>query len=509
MKVVTETQMREIDRVTIEERGVPSLTLMERAGVVVANLIMTRFRPEHVAVCAGKGNNGGDGFVVARQLSQRGVTVDLFLAVAPDELQGDAAANFSALPAKVRYFRDPDADRLREHADEASLIVDALLGTGIRGVVHGPLAKMIDVINTMKGPVVALDIPSGLAEENLRGGGPCVRAGCTVTIGLPKLPLVVFPGVEYVGELIVADIGFPPDLLNSPDIRLNLLEAQDVRRRLPVRPPDSHKGTFGHLLVIAGSLGMGGAAAMVGHSALRTGVGLVTVASHEKCVPGLEAHLLSGLKRPLTSKKKNVLDMSALAQLEEDLDTFDAVALGPGLGRDPATQRLIRALIERIGEPLILDADGLNALADELGLLAKRTAPTILTPHPKEMSRLSGQSVGEIQSDRIAAARAFAEQHGVTLVLKGARTVVADQSGEVWINPTGNDGLAKGGSGDVLTGLIAGLAAQGMSPTDAAICGVHWHGLAADVLARRLPTRAMIPEDLIETLGESLRELLG
>lgn len=509
MKVVTESQMREMDRVAIQERGVPSLALMERAGQAVANLVAERYRPRRVAICAGKGNNAGDGFVAARILSQRGVAVDLFLAAPPDELRGDAQINFSALPAKVRHFRDLEADHLRSLGPEADAVVDALLGTGIKGQVTGSFATMIEAINALGRPVVAVDVPSGLSPENLEARGPCVRADVTVTLGFPKLSLVTYPGVSFVGELVVADIGLPADLPETFGIRLNLLGAEEVRALVPGRPPDGHKGTFGHLLVVAGAFGMGGAAAMVGQAALRSGVGLVTVATHEKNLPGIEAHLLSALKKPLTSKKRWVLDLTAFDQLEPVLDGFDAVALGPGLGQDPATQRLILALIDRIRSPLVLDADGLNALAKEPDRIAARAAPTVLTPHPKEMERISGRPVGEIQTDRVGAAQACAERWGVTVVLKGARTVIAAPTGEAWINPTGNSGLAKGGSGDLLTGLIGGLLAQGLAPTAAALLGVYWHGLAADVVARSHPQQVMIPDDVAGALGEALRQLVG
>ncbi len=516
MKVVTEEQMREIDRVAIEERDVPSLDLMERAGAAVADLITERLAPERVAICAGKGNNAGDGFVVARLLSDRGVAIDLFLAVPPEELAGDAAANFTALPRRVHTVIDPDGEQFRQQGARAEVVVDAVLGTGVSGRVRDPLASMVAAIGAHPEQlIVAVDIPSGLSEANLAEGGPCVEADATVTMGLPKLPMLIHPGADHVGELIVADIGFPADLLTAPELDINLIDPETVLRLLPARPADSHKGTFGHLLIIAGSAGMGGAAALAAQAAVRSGVGLVTVAVPEVCLAGVEAHVLSALKRPLKSRDPGHLDESALDQLEEEMDQFDAVALGPGLGQAPATQRLILSLIARVRSPLILDADGLNVLASQPGHLAKRSGPSILTPHPKEMERIAGTPVAEIQRDRLTAARRFAAEHGVVTVLKGAGTIIAQPpgegsgGGEVWINPTGNSGLAKGGSGDVLTGLIGGLAAQTMSPLAAAICGVHWHGFAADIAAEQIPPRAMTPDDVIANLAEASGQILG
>ncbi|MBN1476191.1 NAD(P)H-hydrate dehydratase [Candidatus Sumerlaeota bacterium] len=508
MRVVTEEQMREIDRVAIHERGIPSLDLMERAGTACADVITELHAPKTAAVCAGKGNNAGDGFVVARLLSERGVKVELFLSIPPEELRGDALANFGRLPAGVKQTLDPEAEAFRLIGSEADVIVDALLGTGVKGLVRGPMAEMIRRINEVESsPVVAVDIPSGLSDENLAAGGECVHAGVTVTFGLPKRPMVIHPGAEFVGQLVVDDIGFPEDLLCDEALDLNLTVQGEVLDMLPERPEDSHKGTFGHLLIIAGSAGMGGAAAMTAQAAVRSGVGLVTVAVPRACLSCIETHVLSAVKRPLGSKSSDHLDESALDQLGDLLDSVNAVVLGPGIGLAPKTKRLVHALLERVSVPLIIDADGLNALEGETDRLRRRHAPTILTPHPKEMSRLSGSEVQVIQSDRIAAARGFASEIGVTLVLKGARSVIADPGGDVWINPTGNTGLAKGGSGDVLTGLIGGLAAQGLPATQAAIAGVFWHGLAADVALEQLPPQVMVPDDVIGALGEALRQL--
>jgi ADP-dependent NAD(P)H-hydrate dehydratase / NAD(P)H-hydrate epimerase len=509
MRVVTEEQMREIDRVAIQERGIPSLDLMERAGTACADVITEWFAPETAAVCTGKGNNAGDGFVVTRLLSERGVDVELFLSISPEELRGNALANFNRLPEGVKQTLDPDAEAFRQTGSGADVIVDALLGTGVKGLVRGPMAEMIARINEVESsPVVAVDVPSGLSDENLRGGGECVCADVTVTFGLPKRPMVVYPGAEFVGQLVVDDIGFPDDLLSSDAFGIHITDQGEVLDLLPERPEDSHKGTFGHLLIIAGSAGMGGAAAMAAQAAVRSGVGLVTVAVPRVCLSCIEAHVLSAVKRPLDSKSPDRLDESTLDQLEDALDSFDAVVLGPGIGVAPETQRLVHALLDRVAKPLIIDADGLNALEGQADRLRGRTAPTILTPHPKEMSRLSGSEVQAIQSDRIAAARGFASENGVTLVLKGARSVIADPEGVVWINPTGNTGLAKGGSGDVLTGLIGGLVAQGVPSTQAAIAGVFWHGLAADVAVEQIPPRAMVPDDVIGALAGALRQLV-
>lgn len=512
MKVVTEQQMREIDRVAIHERGIPSLDLMENAGAAVAEVILED-GPICVAVCAGKGNNAGDGFVIARHLHEAGVDVSLFLTAEPDTLKGDAKINFDRLPEGVKITVDPDAEALRSSGGEADIVVDAVLGTGISGEVRGAAAAMIDAINDLAADdewgvwVVSVDIPSGLSAENLAADGPCVQADVTVTMGLPKVPMVTHPGAAQVGELIVADIGFPDDLTTSPEFNINMVDAPDLLDLLPERPDDSHKGTYGHLLIIAGSAGMGGAAALATQAAMRSGTGLVTLATQAEVLANVESTILSAVKRPLSSNVPGALDLTAIDQIGDALNEYNTIALGPGMGERPETKALVLSLIEKIKVPLVIDADGLNALTGNVSCLKNRKAPTVLTPHPKEMSRLTGLGVGEIQADRIGVAQRFAKEHGVTLLLKGSRTVIADPDGEVWIIGTGNTGLAKGGSGDVLTGLIAGLAAQGLSMGEAAVAGALWHGWVAEVIAQHVPERTIIPEDLINWLGESLGEI--
>ena len=526
MRVVTDEQMREIDRIAIEERGIPSLNLMERAGEAVVDLILKRFQPNAVAICAGKGNNAGDGFVVARLLARQGVEVALYLCVSAKKLKGDSSINYCRLPHSVRKVDDPGAQKFRAEAGNADVIVDALLGTGVSGEVRGPVAEMVTAINEVRGkPVVAVDVPSGLRAES--GGEPihCVQATHTITFGLPKASMLTGPGLKAVGELTVADIGFPEDLLEVGEetSQTAIVDRGFVKSLLRPRPSDSHKGTYGHLLIIAGSAGMGGAVAMAARAAVRSGVGLVSVAVPACCLTAIETHVLSAIKRPLKSSNPDFLDGDTLAQIKRDLDQFDAVVVGPGMGRAPETQQLILTLVDQIPSPLIIDADGLNALEGKMERVTRRSAATILTPHPREMARLSGLSVSEIQRDRVQIAQRFAEEHGVTLVLKGVGSVTvgepaiapdvgdetpADHPFQSWVNSTGNTGLAKGGSGDVLTGLIGGLAAQGLRPTAAALVGVHWHGLAADVAARRIPEQAMTPDDVIDALGEALREIL-
>ncbi len=497
MKIVTAEQMRRIDRITIEERGIPGVQLMEKAGQAVADAVCERFSPDSVAVVTGKGNNAGDGFVVARILHQRRIHVVVFLMAGPEELRGDAKTMFEALPAAVQRVRVEDIRQLADALPRFDLIVDAILGTGIQGPVKGPFGEAIEAINATGLPVVSVDIPSGLIAEGGPIQGPVVRAAHTVTMGLPKLGMLIQPGIAYTGTVSVADLDFPADLLNDPNIHLNHLTGKMIAGLLPPRPADGHKGTFGSVLIIGGSPGMTGAPVMAARAAMRSGVGLVFCAVAEALQGQIAARLLEELTLETPSSDKHRFDLSSLPSLLGHASRMEAVALGPGIGRAEATEMFVRRAVEAIPVPLVVDADALHALTGHFDAVRQRKAPTVLTPHPGEMSRLTGRPVAEIQSDRIGAARTLAADVRAVVVLKGAQTVIADPGGEVFINPTGNTGLAKGGSGDVLTGLIAGLLAQSGNALSAALCGVFLHGLAADLCAETIPPRAMIASDVI------------
>ena len=507
MKVVTAEQMRHIDRVTIAERGVPGARLMERAGQAVADKIAELAEPCRVAVVAGKGNNAGDGFVVARHLAGRNYGVTVFLLADPADFRADARTMHEAIPESVKQVRVEDEAQLSAGLTEFDLIVDAILGTGIEGPVRGLLGQAIEAINASALPVLSVDIPSGLPTDGEPIAGPVVRAGHTVTMGLPKLGMLIQPGVEFSGTVTVASLDFPDDLLDDPDIKINLLTEKMIRDLLPPRPRDGHKGTFGSLLVVGGSPGMTGAPVMAGRAAMRSGVGLVFCASAQDLQPQIAARLLEELTIPLPSTDRLNLDLESLPALRLRATQVRALALGPGIGRSDGTAKLVRRAVEEIQLPMVVDADALDALGGHLDALTGREAPTILTPHPGEMSRLTGLSVSEIQADRIGVAQRLAAAFPVIVVLKGAQTIVADVDGSAYINPTGNTGLAKGGSGDVLTGLIGGFLAQTRQGLPAALCGVFLHGLAADLAADAIPPRAMIASDVIDHLPEAFCEI--
>ncbi len=509
MKIVTADEMRHIDRITIEKRDIPGLTLMERAGAAVAEVVQDYFEPTRVAVVTGKGNNAGDGFVVARLLHEKGIPVQVVLLANPDELTGDARETYQLLPDSVSRQRVQDVQALKEQIQDTDCLVDAILGTGVKGLVTGFLAEAITAINEAGKRVVSVDIPSGMQADEAWIGGVCIKADHTVTMGLPKISMVIHPGVGYTGRVTVASLGFPSDLLHSKEIHSNLVTADFVKRCLPPRPANSNKKTFGYLLIVAGSLGMTGAAVLAARAAARSGAGLIYVAIPEKLNAILESHLIDEITVPLSSSTGLFLDTKSLDRILEFQERVDAITLGPGIGQEPGTQNLVRELVARLAKPLVIDADGLNALAGHLDLLNKRKHPTILTPHPGEMARLQNTTAAEVQGQRLHTARSFASQRNVHLILKGARSVIADPSGELYVNPTGNSGLAKGGSGDVLTGLLVGLLAQGVNPLESAICATYIHGFAGDLAARAIGERAMIPSDMISHIASAFRALQG
>ncbi|MBM4274676.1 MAG: NAD(P)H-hydrate dehydratase [Deltaproteobacteria bacterium] len=513
MKLVTAAQMRELDRQAIEDLGIPSLVLMENAGRTTYRILRREFPAltGGVAVLAGRGNNGGDGFVVARYLANAGESVAVFLLGQRDEVRGDARVNLEIITQiGVEVIEVLDESHLNPVVHRlawAGLIVDALLGIGLNSPVAGLMAALIEKVNHLRPPVLAVDIPSGLCADTGRPLGAAVMAQVTATYGWPKIGQVLPPGRDYVGRLWQVDIGIPPAL--ARDLTVEWAEAEDLRRLLPPRPWGSHKGNFGHLAVVAGSEGKTGAAALTAAGGLRAGAGLVTLGIPASLNDILEAEVTEAMTLPLPEAPGvRALGAQALAALREFLTGKTAVALGPGLGTHEETRGLVRQLARHLPLPMVIDADGVNALAPNPDWLKDAPGPRILTPHPGEMARLTGLSAQEIQADRIQAAREAAARYGAVIVLKGAQTVVADPEGRVSLNGTGNPALASGGTGDVLTGLIGGFLAQKMTPWDAARLGVYLHGLAADYLAGGLD-RGLIAGDLLAGFQEMLGEFLS
>jgi hydroxyethylthiazole kinase-like uncharacterized protein yjeF len=508
LKVLTAAEMREVDRRT-SELGVPGLVLMENAGYRVVEFLARNYAPleaQRIVVLCGKGNNGGDGMVVARQLHTRvrPRSLDVILAADPGAMQGDAAANYRMLQA----VGCPVSFEVKPGMETATLIVDALLGTGIHGAATGRLLELITAINQgfPLAEVVSVDIPSGLDSDSANPPGPAVHANHTVTFTAPKRCQVLWPACDLVGKLHVAQIGSPPELYEKdPAIFLALSEASLLAHLFRPRVRDSNKGLYGHVLVIAGGRGKTGAAAMSGMGVLRAGAGLVTVASAQSAIAQIASHAPELMTEPMPETEDGSISMRALDQLSGLIDKKNIVAIGPGMGRNPETVQLIRRMVNELPRPMVVDADGLNAL-DAKSLRAP--APRILTPHPGEMARLTNSTIPEIQADRIGCARAFARERGVYVVLKGNRSVIASPEGGVWINPTGSPAMATGGTGDVLTGMIAGLAAQFPDQLGIALlAAVYLHGRAGELGAIRLGEKSLIATDLFEFLPEAMREV--
>jgi hydroxyethylthiazole kinase-like uncharacterized protein yjeF len=514
--VFTAAEMRNLDRRAVTVLGIPGATLMENAGRGAAAALTELLpalgaprRGSRVAIVCGKGGNGGDGFVVARWLRRRGIHPVVLLAARLEEIGGDAGAKLVALRrAGVRPIVIEDAAQALALISEAHVVVDALLGTGARGAPTGLTAALIEHINASGRPIVALDIPSGLPADGGAPAGPAIRAAATITFAGLKYGLVQPPGLDFAGRLMVIPIGIP-DAEVGRGIRTWLVERADVAARFPPRPREAHKGTYGYLLIVGGSLGKTGAAALAARAAMRTGVGLVTVATAASQQPIVAGLVVESMTEPLAETAVGTVALAARERVLELAGARDAIALGPGLGLDADTQELARCLARELDRPLVLDADALTAIARRLELLRHAPAPRCLTPHPAEMARLMGTSVADVQRDRVAAARGVATGYDVHVALKGATTVVAAADGRVFLNPTGNPGMASGGTGDVLTGMLGALLARGMQPPDALVAAVYLHGLAGDLAAARFGEESLIASDVIEALPDAFAALRG
>lgn len=514
MKVLTAQQMQAVDRRAIDEIGIPGVVLMENAGRRVAEEIVSRYAtrgPQRALVFAGKGNNGGDGYVIARHLLDHDWDVLTLVLAAAAEIAGDAAVNLQALAncggQILHAGSEEELYAALDDADQFSVVVDALFGTGLTKPLQGLYLEAIGWMNCQTCPVVAVDIPSGIDGSTGRIMGDAVNADLTVSFAFAKIGQVTYPGARHVGELVIADIGIPKQVEYEATAECLLVDAAQARLLLPMRSGEGHKGTFGHLLVLAGSTGKCGAAVMAAQAGLRGGAGLVTLACPASAQPGVAARLAEVMTVPL-DEQQGEISMSALEPLLAVAEGKQALAVGPGLGFGQEVSSLVRQLLQETGQAVVIDADGLNALVGHLSILDGMAGRDIvLTPHPGEMSRLTGLPVAEIQADRFSVAREFAVRHAVTLVLKGARTLVATPDGTVHVNTTGHAGMASGGTGDVLTGLIGSLLAQGLPAESAATLGVYLHGLAADRLRPKFGDAGLLATDLSHELPAARQAL--
>ena len=515
MKLALVEEARNMDQLATKLYHIPSLLLMENAGLRVVEAAVAELggtiRGKRVLVFAGKGNNGGDGFVVARHLANQGAEVKVFLLARLEDYRGDARVNLDILEQmSVKLFQlheGKDLNLVKIALVYTDLIIDAIFGTGFRGPLLGFIDTLIGMINQSEKPAIAVDIPSGLEADTGRTPGNCTRAARTVTFGVAKPGLYLEPGCHFTGQIMVGDISFPPALLEKLQLKLNVLTVAECRSLLPRRKLGGHKGTYGHAVVVGGSTGLTGAVVLCAQAAMRAGAGLVTAAVPAAVNGILETKLTEIMNLPLPDQGCGYFLAEAWETLAPERDRYDVWAVGPGLGQQPASAEFLQRLLENCTRPLVLDADGLNLLARRPEVLQGYQGRAVLTPHPGEMARLLKITTEDVQRRRLAVAQQAAIVFNAVVVLKGWRTIIASPDGQTFINPTGNPGLATAGSGDVLTGVIAGLLAQGLQPLEAAAAGAFIHGLAGDRAVEQQGMTALIAGDIVATLPQVFREL--
>lgn len=542
MKLVTASQMQDIDRQTIEKFGISGQELMERAGLSVADKIKEMYLREKVVVLAGSGNNGGDGLVAARELFSSGWDVKVLMLEDLDKLGPDCRVQFEAarqMGVAVEFIKE-----IPETFLSNTVVIDAIFGTGLKRNIKGYMARVIEDLNRTTLPVVSVDIPSGISADTGEIMAAAVKAAHTVTFGLPKRGHFLYPGAEYTGSLSVADIGFPKELLVSDKLNVELLGKDNVSLLVQRRPRYSHKGDYGHILIVAGSRGKTGAALMAAKACMRAGAGLVTIGVPESLMNIFQTRVTEEMVLPLPDRSDGTLSAKASEEILKFLsEKADVLCIGPGIGVSKDTHKLMMELLTYSETPMIVDADGINSISQvegkrqgAIGVLKKAKAPIILTPHTGEMARLlqgtrgKGQSlkcemrsaecgikskiqplkskIAEIEQDRIGIALGFSKETGTCLVLKGVPTVISRADGRAFINSTGNSGMATAGTGDVLSGIISAFVGKGMVPMEAAMLGVYMHGLAGDLAAKDKGEYSLIASDIIEALPAAFRELL-
>lgn len=513
MKVVTNQQMKEIDRKAIEEYGISGLTLMENAGLrIFQNLkdIYPDLRLKKIIIFAGSGNNGGDGFVVARHLFNYGTKVKVLLLSPFNKIKGEAGANLNIIDKMGIEIIEVEAvkqEEIQENIQNSDLIIDAILGTGLQGRLTGLQAKITDLINIADKEVVAVDVPSGLNADTGKIEGPCIKATNTITLALPKIGLLLYPGASYAGKITVEDIGIPSHLLKNEKLKVNMVTKEMARMFLPLRATFAHKGSFGRVLMLAGSVGMTGAAFLASEAAIRSGAGIVVLGIPQSLNPIMEVKLTEVMTLPLAETEKQSLSEDAEEIILNIMKNFSVLGIGPGISRQLETQRLVRKIVEKSTIPLVVDADAIYALSEDHEILKNIEAPLVITPHPGEMAKLIDKDINYILDNKLDIAREVAQELGVVVVLKGARTIIADKDGEAYINIGDNSGMASGGSGDVLTGIISSLIAQGANELHAAVTGVYIHSLAGNLARDIKGERGMIAGDILSQIPQAFISL--
>ena len=514
MLIASGDAMRRIDKRSISEFRIPGEQLMENAGKTVVDFLKKEFnnlQGRSVCVLCGRGNNGGDGLVVARLLNKEKIKSKVYLFARKEEVEGDVKLNLLRCEkdklSVVHMTLSKDLEAEKEKLKKHDIFIDALLGTGFKGAVSGFYQNLIQFINTLPATVVSVDLPSGLNSNTGQVLGACIKADYTVTFGLNKIGLCVNPGVAFAGTTIITDIGFPEKAVSAENLKTHLIEHADAVLMLPKRTCDSNKGSFGKVFIVGGSIGMTGAPCMSALSALRSGCGLAMVGIPESLSSIVESKMTEVITKALPESSTRTLGSNADSHILELTKDFAALALGPGMGREKETGAMLRRVLEEVQIPVILDADALNLVATSPEMLKLTKVPLILTPHPGEMSRLAGVTAEYVQSARLEIAQEFAKKYGVIVVLKGARTIVATPDSSVYVNPTGNCGMATAGTGDVLTGVIASFIAQGLEPLQASLLSVYVHGLAGDLARDEKGEHGLIASDVIDKIPYAILKL--
>ena len=506
MRLASARQMRELDNVAIYERQIPSTLLMERAAAGLLQACLY-YRPATCAIFCGAGNNGGDGVALARLAIKAGVTVRAFLVGKREKITEDCREmerRLEAFGGKLEDF-DPSSEEQKSCVLQSDVLVDALFGIGLNSTIRGDAITAVEWMNQSSAPTVSADIPSGVETDTGRVLGCAVRADVTVTFSMAKLGHFVGDGALHTGRLVIHDIGIPADLMETMAVEAHAIDARLVKSWLPERPADGHKGTFGKCYILAGATGYTGAPVLASRAAVRSGTGLVFLGVPREIYPIVAVKSDEAMPSPLPCDEQGKLTEEALVPVLEKMAGCDSALIGPGLSLSEDMQRLVSGIMDTVQYPLVLDADGINAIAGHMDVLYRRRGcPTLLTPHDGEFARLGGDLS---DGDRVTAARRFSMTYGCLLILKGHRTIVSLPDGEVFVNTTGNAGMAKGGSGDVLAGILVSLLAQSMHPVKAAVCAVWIHGRAGDLCKARLSERAMTPTDVIGAMPEVFLEL--
>ncbi|MCJ7579343.1 MAG: NAD(P)H-hydrate dehydratase [Candidatus Aminicenantes bacterium] len=516
MKVLTSQQMRDIDRRAIEELGIIGPILMENAGIQIVQAMRQRLpdlKNEIITIVAGKGNNGGDGFVVARHLFNQGCRIKVLLLGRKTDLKGDAALNAHiAEKMGLPLFEITTEKQWVSHKSKllrSTVVLDAIFGTGLSKPVQGLFKTVIESINKLEAFIIAVDIPSGLSSDAFEPIGPCVKADLTVTLAAPKVAHIFPPAENFVGELVVADISIPPFLFEEKSLKLDFVEKDLIAPSFSKRRKDTHKGTFGHLFVLSGSLGKTGAAALAGKAALKMGAGLVTVGTPKSCLSLVARSMIELMTVPLPETPDKSLSKEALDLSLSLLEGKDACLIGPGISTHESTARFVKALIPQVRVPLVLDADALNILSPFPEILKTLKIPVILTPHPGEFARLLDCSTRDVLRNKLELSSRFAQDYNVYLVLKGYRTLTATPDGKIFINPTGNPGMATAGSGDVLSGMLAAMIIQEEEILPAVLAAVYVHGLSGDIAAQRRGEKSLTALDIIRDISSAIKTIIG